>query len=66
MTNPFACPQCGFDLQEDANEEVQMARIGQRRVLVTCPSCESVTAFTVNWEPTIVPESKLAIKVQKA
>lgn len=57
------CANCGFDLAEEANEEVAMSRIGQRRINVTCPNCECLSSFTVDWTPTVLPESRLAIKV---
>jgi RNase P subunit RPR2 len=60
------CAACGFDLREEAEEEVTTARRGQGRIHVTCPACESISAFTVEWTATVLPESALAVKVQKA
>lgn len=64
MTKAFQC-NCGFDLETLANDEANAARSGQRRVMVTCPRCESIHDFVVIWTPTVRPEPVAAIVTVK-
>jgi hypothetical protein len=58
--NNWQC-NCGFDLKALVDDEQAFVATGQRRIHITCPVCETIYTFIVDWTPTVRPEPVAAI-----
>lgn len=42
---------CGHELYDIISAEIDVARVGQGRVTVTCPACDTMHTLAIEWEP---------------